>query len=206
MLTDKAIKAFLSPSYGFGYGNGDGFGDGYGDGYGFGYGDGYGDGDGNGNGYGAFVKITEHRIYWIDGTPTVIYTIHGSYARGGVPQADMTLKPCYIARVGDSFAHGDTLREAQADAQAKEMRNLPVGERVTQFLATYPDSDKPIPAKELFSWHNILTGSCLFGRKRFCAERGIDVERDSYTVRDFVELTKDSYGGEVIKMIAQRIN
>lgn len=186
MLTDKAIKAFLSPSYG----NGNGFG--------------YCFGNGDGNGYGAFVKITEHRIYWIDSTPTVIYSIHGNHARGGVLQADLTLKPCYIARVGDSFAHGDTLREAQADAQAKEMRNLPVGERVAQFLATYPDSDKPIPAKELFSWHNILTGSCLFGRKRFCAERGIDVERDNFTIKDFIELTINSYGGDVIAKLKRK--
>ena len=93
-----------------------------------------------------------------------------------------------------------------ADARAKELRDKPAEERVGQFLSTYPDPDTPIPAKELFDWHNILTGSCLFGRNQFCAERGIDVEHDSYTLRDFVKLTKDSYGGEVIRMIEQRLD
>ena len=202
MLTDKAIRNFLSfgSGSGYGYGSGDGYGSGYGDGYGSGYGYGYGYGSDN------IVKVGAHRIYNVDSVPTAIYSIHGNYARGGVLQQDFTFKPCYIARVGDSFAHGDTLRQAMADARAKELRNKPAEERVGQFLSTYPDPDTPIPAKELFDWHNILTGSCLFGRKQFCAERGIDVEHDSYTLRDFVNLTKGSYGGEVIRMIEDRLD
>ena len=210
--------------YGDGYGNGDGYGDGngYGNGYGYGYGDGdgygygngngdgngngNGDGDGYGNGYGNIVKVGAHHICNVDGLPTAIYSIHGNYAQGGVLQLDFTFKPCYIARVGDSFAHGYTLRHAMADARAKELRNKPVEKRVGQLLSTYPDPEALIPAKELFNWHNILTGSCLMGRKQFCAERGIDVEHDSYTLRDFVKLTKDSYGGEVIRMIEERID
>ena len=168
--------------------------------------DGNGYGDGNGSGYGNIVKVGAHRIYNVDGMPTAIYSIHGSYARGGVLQQDFTFKPCYIARVGDSFAHGDTLRQAMADARTKELRNKPAEERVGQLLSTYPDPEALIPAKELFDWHNILTGSCLFGRRQFCAERGIDVEHDSYTLRDFVKLTKDSYGGEVIRMIEERLD
>ena len=188
MLTDEVIRNFLS--LGNGYGDGNGYGNGYGDGY----------GDGN------IVKVGAHRIYNVDNVPTAIYSIHGNYARGGVLQQDFTFKHCYIARVGDSFAHGGTLRQAMADARAKELRSQPVEERVGQFLSAYPDPEALIPAKELFDWHNILTGSCLFGREQFCEERGIDVEHDSYTLRDFVKLTKDSYGGEVIRMIEERIN
>ena len=234
MLTDEVIRNFLSPGYGYGdgAGYGSGAGSGYGDGYGAGYGDGYGDddgdgygagygagyGDGYGDGYGAgygsgygdgagnIVKVDAHYIYNVDSVPTAIYSIHGNFAQGGVLQQDFSFRPCYIARVGDSFAHGDTLRQAMADARAKELRNKPAEERVGQFLSTYPNPDTPIPAKELFDWHNILTGSCLFGRKQFCAERGIDVEHDSYTLRDFVNMTKDSYGSEVIRMIEERLH
>ena len=236
MLTDEAIRNFLSLGYGdgygdgYGYGYGDGYGDGDGYGNGYGYGDGDGDGDGNGdgdgygnsygygdgdsNGYGDgygdgdgnIVKVGMHHIYDVDSMATAIYSIHGNYARGGVLQQDFTLKPCYIARVGDSFAHGETLRQAMADARAKELRDKPVEELVGLFLSTYLDPDTPIPAKELFDWHNILTGSCLFGRRQFCAERGIDIEHDSYTLRDFVKLTKGSYGGKVIRMIEKRLD
>ena len=208
MLTDTATRNFLSLGYGSGDGSGSGYGYGYGSGYG--YGDGYGDGDGDGDGYGDgdgnIVKVGAQRIYNVDSVPTAIYSIHGNYARGGVLQQDFTFKPCYIARVGDSFAHGDTLRQAMADARAKELRNKPAEERVEQFLSTYPDPEALIPAKELFDWHNLLTGSCLFGRKQFCEERGIDVEHDSYTLRDFVNLTKHSYGGNVIRMIEERLD
>ena len=216
MLTDDAILNFLS--LGSGYGYGDGYGSGYGSGYGYGdgsgSGSGYGDGDGSGYGYGDgsgsgsgdIVKVGAHHIYNVDGVPTAFYSIHGICAQGGVLQQDFTFKPCYIARVGDSFAHGDTLRQAMADARTKELRNKPVEERVGQFLFTYPDPEALIPAKELFDWHNILTGSCLFGRKQFCAERGIDVEHDNFSVKDFIKLTINSYGGDVIAELKKRLD
>lgn len=41
------------------------------------------------------------------------------------------------------------------------------------------------------------------GRENFCKERGIDIEEDSFTIEEFVELTKDSYGGDIIKQILE---
>ena len=38
------------------------------------------------------------------------------------------------------------------------------------------------------------------GRRNWCEEHGIDME-GTYTVRQFVELTKDSYGGDVISKL-----
>ena len=190
MLTDEAIMAFLSPC--LGSGRGDGRGDGSG------RGDGWGDGD--------IVKVGAHHIYNVDGTLTAFYSIHGIYAQGGVLQQDFIFKPCYIARVGDSFAHGDTLRQAMADARAKAMRNMPIEERIEQFLTAYPNPEALIPAKELFDWHNILTGSCLFGRQQFCAERGVDVEHDNFSVKDFIQLTINSYGGDVIAKLKKRLD
>ena len=186
MLTDEAIMAFLSPCYGSG--------------------DGSGDGDGYGSGYGNICKVGAVNIYLIDNEPTAIYSIHGNYARCGVLQQDFTFADCYVARCGNSFAHGITLQQAMEDARAKAMRTMSVDERIGQFLTAYPDQNKPIPAKELFSWHNILTGSCLFGRKQFCAERGIDVEHDNFSVKDFIQLTINSYGGDVIAELQKRLD
>lgn len=121
----ETIEEFVRVEYGSGsgsgsgdgrgYGDGDGYGRGYGRGYGDGYGDGYGHvyGDGSGSGYGDGIKsISGNNVYKIDGVNTVIYSVHGNMARGAILNTDMTLTPCYVAKEGRNFAHGDTARDA----------------------------------------------------------------------------------------------
>ena len=48
---------------------------------------------------------------------------------------------------------------------------------------------------------HVLTGSCKAGREAFCRDNGIDIENDTFTIHEFVSLTKDSYGGETIKKL-----
>ena len=182
--------------YGFGNGNGDGSGDG--DGYGYGNGSGHGDGDGNDIEY-----LNNQKIYTIDNIPTLIDSVHTNYAKGRILNSDLTTKPCFIAKCGNFFAHGETLRQAVSDAKSKYNQSLPVEDRVKAFNTQYPDRDKKIPAQELFQWHNTLTGSCLLGRKQFCEEHNLDYESGFYTVNEFISLTRDAYGGEVIRMLEQ---
>lgn len=54
------------------------------------------------------------------------------------------------------------------------------------------------PAREFYDWHHKLTGSCEFGRKSFAQDHGIDLDAGMYTAREFVEITKDAYGGEIV--------
>ena len=174
-INDK-IKRFLTVSYG------------YGDGCGSGYGDG-------------IKKFNGHDVYIIDSVQTIIYSIHGNVARGAILRQDLTLKPCYIAREENYFAHGDTARKAMQDAHAKHMQDMPEKERIEEFVKAHPEYLELYPATDLFEWHNILTGSCRMGREQFCRENSIDVEKDSFTVEEFIKLTADSYGGEIIKKL-----
>lgn len=183
---------------GSGYGSGDGYGSGSGDGSGSGYGDGSGYGSGSG-----IECINGQRVYKIDIVPTLIDSVHGNYAKGKVLGIDLTTKECYIAKMGNYFAHGETLREALADVTEKYEQNLPIEERLAKFMATYPDYDKKVPANELFSWHHVLTGSCLMGRKGFCEQHRLDYVNGSYSVNEFIELTKNAYGGEIIRRLVR---
>ena len=36
------------------------------------------------------------------------------------------------------------------------------------------------------------------GRRNFAAEHGIDLDKDEFTVDEFIKLCCDSYGGEII--------
>ena len=111
----------------------------------------------------------------------------------------MALRPCFIARRGNSFAHGDTLREAVADAEAKYMESRPLGERISAFVEAHPDPDTPYG--DLFEWHHTLTGSCRAGRKEWCRAHGYQ-PTDSITVRAFIEQTWNDYGRDAIRQLA----
>ena len=39
------------------------------------------------------------------------------------------------------------------------------------------------------------------GRNAFVRNGGYDLENDTFTVKEFIDITKDSYGGEVIRQL-----
>ena len=178
--------------YGYGYGSGDGSGSGDGYGYGYGYGSCYGSCYGNGT-----KKYDGLDVHFVDGVPTIITSVHGNIAKGFILQGDQTLTPCFIAKVDDRFAHGETVRQAVAAARDKAFEDMPQEERIAAFL----DEIKPhtaYPVMTLYDWHHRLTGSCEVGRKAFAKDHSIDLNGEM-TREAFFELTKDAYGGNVIR-------
>ena len=216
--------------YGSGYGGGDGCGDGKGCGSGdshyyvlgyvcgngpdsgSGYGEGIGIGSGNcdESGEGSGISVIDIKTFkgyivdYIDGVPTIITNIHNNVASGFIIGFDMTLIPCYVAKAGNSFAHAKTLKDAVKDAEAKEVREMPIEERIDMYIEVFGSLDSEHMGEEFYDWHHILTGSCRMGRDKFCKENGIDLEK-KYSVRYFLNITKNSYGGEVIKEIIKEL-
>ena len=195
-------------SYGDGSGDGSGSGSGdsyaYGDCYGSGYGSGYGDYDGSGFGdcYGSGLKsINGKKIYMIDGIATTIRHIHGSTAKGTIINRDLTETPCYIVKEGKYFAHGKTLAEANAALQDKLFDKMPAEKRIAAFWDCHKKGVK-YPTKDFFEWHHKLTGSCLMGRRQFAKDHGVDLDGEM-TVEEFIALTKNAFGGDIIKRLEE---
>ena len=163
---------------------------------------GYGSGSGDGDGYGDIKALNGNIVDYIDDVPTIITQVRDDIAYGLIVKDDLTFEPCFIAKVGNSFAHGKTLKEAVADAKAKEMKKTPIKERIKKFVALFGLLDSEHAGKEYYNWHNILTGSCRMGRDEFCKAHGIDLEK-KYTVRYFLDITKDSYGSNIIKLVRE---
>ena len=195
--------------YGYGDGSGSGYGDGDGSGSGYGDGDGYGSGSGSGSGYGdgsgygygdGIAAFNSEVVYMIDNMPTIIRQIHGNIARGELLRDDLTLEPCYVVRQGNSLAHGKTLREAQGALMEKLFDDMPTDERIEMFMCEFK-AGKVYPARIFFDWHNRLTGSCEMGRREFARRHDIDIEHDEMTVDEFIALTENDYGGNVIKAL-----
>ena len=190
--------------YGFGFGSGYGSGFGSGSGSGFGSGSGSGDGSGSGSGDGSGDGINTFcgkKVYIIDDMQTIIESVRGNIAKGYILQSDLTLTPCHVVKENSKFAHGNTLREAFEALQEKLYDDSTEEQRLQKFREHFPDFSKEYPAKELFVWHHVLTGSCKAGREAFCRDNGIDIKNDTFTIYEFVALTRNSYGGETIKKL-----
>lgn len=195
------------------YGSGNGYGDGPSEGSGFDGGTGSGDGNGIGSGYddGAgsgysfagtdFKSINGSKIYYIDDTPTVITHVKANIAKGYIVHADLTFTPCFIVKENNCFAHGYTLHDAFQSLQEKLYDDSTEEERIALFKSKFTDYSAKYPAKELFYWHHILTGSCRAGREAFCRDHGINLDKDTFTIYEFVSLTQDSYNGDIIKKL-----
>ena len=208
-MFDDKVKAFLSVNsgsgsgYGYGFGSGDGSGDGSGSGYGYGLGDGSGDGSGSGSGYGI-KSFNRETVYQIDGVNTLICSVRGNTAHGAIVNKDLTLTPCYIVKQGNLFAHGKTLREAMEALRDKLFEDMPEDERIDTFLRE-TDREKAYPTQYFYDWHHRLTGSCDMGRKQFARDHGVDLEHGMMTLAEFLKLTKDAYGGDVIRKVISKI-
>lgn len=164
---------------------------------------GYGDGSGYGYGYGDGVKsINGNSIYVVDNIPTIITNVKGNIAKGFILQSYLSLTPCFIVKENNQFSHGNTLHEAFESLQEKLYDDSTEEERILKFKEHFSDFSKKYSAKDLFIWHHVLTGSCKAGREAFCMDKGIDVDNDRFTVYEFIELTKNSYGGDIIRRLS----
>jgi hypothetical protein len=204
---------------GFGYGDGDGYGDGSGSGSGYGSGDGDGSGSGSGDssgsgsgfgsgygtcsgsGYGSGLKSLDNiNIYNIDGLSTGITTAKNNIAKGFIVNKDLSTQKCYVVKQNNIFAHGETLKQAYEYLFEKLFKELTEEERIEEFTKVFTQDIK-YPAKMFFDWHNKLTGSCLMGREQFVKDNNIDLDKDMFTVEEFVKLTQNSYGGGIVKRL-----
>ena len=195
------VKEFLSIDSSSAYASGSA--SGYGSSSASGYGSGCAPASGYGGSYSGVFRIKSYvrnPVHYIDDIPTIIQSIRGNAAKCLVLKSDLTTTPCFVVKVGNSFAHGKTIKEAFLDAQAKHFNELPEDERLQAFVYAHKWGVE-YPDKDFYEWHSNLTGSCKMGRDMFAKEHGLEKLDGKHTVEWFVELTKDAYGGEIIKRI-----
>ena len=192
--------------YGFGSGSGKGSGSGSGDGDGSGFGSGSGDGsgcgDGSGSGFGygfGIEMFNNQQVRSIDDIPTIISNLKGNIAKGFILNSDFTLSPCFVVKHNSIFAHGETLHEAQQALESKLFDEMEVEEKIEMFLKEF-EPNKKYKGSVFFDWHNKLTGSCDMGRTIFIRDNNLSLD-DEYTVDEFIAITENSYGSEIIRQL-----
>ena len=162
---------------------------------------GYGYGYGSGSGSLRYIKsFRGELVYMIDDVPTLIDRVSRDVAKGRILRNDMTTTPCFVVKGGGYFAHGVTLRDAMEALREKQFDGMPEDERIAAFIAVH-EHGKQYPCSDFYDWHHRLTGSCEMGRKEFAKAHSIDIEHDSMTVDEFIDLTRNAYCGTVIKSL-----
>lgn len=195
---------------GFCFGYGSGSGDGCGFGGGSGFGDGFGDCSGRGSadgfcdgfGYNCRWKISQINnvpTKNIDYVLTAITAVRGNVAKGFIVHKDLSLEPCFIVKQDGYFAHGKTLRKALDALRNKIFESMPEEDRIRSFVESH-ELDQEYANRDFFEWHKKLTGSCEAGRMAFVRDHQIDLD-GKMTTREFLELTKDSFGSNIIKKV-----
>jgi hypothetical protein len=142
-------------------------------------------------------------VYYIDGMPTVLKSVHGDLAHGYTIGNDLTTTECYVARGHGYFAHGKTAREATSGLECKILSGMDTDTKVEEFVKRF-DKDGKYPVRDFYEWHGLLTGSCKFGRDSFAKEHDISMDGEMGT-REFLALTKDAFGSEVIRAVIERM-
>ena len=198
-MDDLTIKRWLTMPMSNDSGTGDGYGDG--DGSGDGYGFGSGDDSDSGNSY----KINNKMIYYIDGIRTIITAIKGLVAKGFIVNDDLTLTKTYVVKDVENiyFAHGKSIKEAMKDLENKIFTDINVSEKIKIFLQKFKQ-DRKYKVSNFNEWHGKLTGSCKQGRDTFLRNNNLCLD-DEITVKQFIELSENEYGKEVIKKIKEKI-
>ena len=205
-------------------GKGDAIGRGFGGGYGIcnndhngtdgvcagvdvGRGYGCGDGSPDGKGYDYFdnlglKEINGNIVYIIDDIPTIITSVRNNIAKGFIVKNDLQFEPCYVVKENNEFAHGDTLKDAFMSLQEKLYDDSTEEERIEAFKKQFPEYDIKYNNIDLFVYHHVLTGSCRMGRESFVSNKGLSLDGKT-SVREFVKLTQDAYGGDIIKKLPE---
>lgn len=196
--------------YGNGFGKGYGSGSGYNDGDGFGFVAGYGKNysDGSGDSYcsGDGIKTFNNQsVDMVDGVPTILTSIIGNVAKGFIVGPDFSLASTFVCKQGNTFAHGETLHKAREALLEKLFDDMPTEERIEAFCKEFEPGIKR-SVSDFFYWHHRLTGSCEQGRREFVFQHHIDIDHDKMTPEEFFELTRDSYGSDIIRQTEKQFS
>lgn len=88
-----------------------------------------------------------------------------------------------------------------SDLQEKIFDNMDIKTKIAEFRNKFNNTDK-YSGQEFFSWHHILTGSCLAGRTSFIEGGGYSLDKN-YSVKEFIQICENAYGGNIIKQLKE---
>jgi len=138
----------------------------------------------------------------VDDIPCIFHSIKGNIAKVTIINQHNYQDEgiAYIAKNDYFFAHGDTIREAVEALNAKYYATLDIETKIAELKKLFQKG--AVDVKTLHTWHGILTGSCKLGRSQFQQEHGLK-NANKLTLNEFITLTENAYGREIIKKLKE---
>jgi hypothetical protein len=95
----------------------------------------------------------------------------------------------YVVKRGDSFSHGETLKQAIEDLRYK------LSDRDTSKYESWSVDDVKT-TDEIIQAYRAITGACEQGTKDFC--KGLNL-KDEYKISEIIEITENAYRGDTFR-------
>jgi hypothetical protein len=100
-------------------------------------------------------------------------------------------KESFLITDGKNFSHGETLKEAKEDLIYKI-----TDRKISDY--NYLKLDTILTFEEAVKCYRTITGACSQGTKNFVTTI-LSNRKDSYSVKEMIELTKGQYGSDKFK-------
>lgn len=97
----------------------------------------------------------------------------------------------YIIKDGDIYSHGKTIKEARESLLYK------ISDRDKSKYKNFTFNTK-MSMREAIGMYRIITGACEAGTRHF-VENVLTDKKESYTVKEVLDLTKGQYGNKVLR-------
>ena len=106
-------------------------------------------------------------------------------------------KESYIIRDGDLYSHGETIKEARDSLVYK------ISSRDTSM---YKDLtlDSFLSKDECIRMYRVITGACESGTKYFVSKQEPSKIKNSYSIKELIELTEGQYGNDKLVQFLKR--
>ena len=124
-----------------------------------------------------------------DGVFNVVVSHHGNVYK--VKDIGKTKEYYLVGDGNGKWAHGDTIEEARKDLLYK-ISNRDKSKYKGLTL------DSVLSYEEAIECYRVITGACSAGTKGFC-ENKLSETKESYTIREIIELTDGEYGNNEFK-------
>ena len=99
------------------------------------------------------------------------------------------------------FAHGETAKEAVTSLEEKLLERMDTEEAIEKFKDNFNNKSK-YKGEKFYLWHHLLTGSCKMGRDDFVEKHNLDLNK-KYSVKEFIRITENAFGGEIIRRLKE---
>lgn len=121
-----------------------------------------------------------------------------------IDNLSLVAEDSWIYRYGNYYYIHKDLKIAKREAIKAYYHANGIEHAVSDFRKKFNMKDK-YKAEDFYEWHAYITQSCEEGREKFTKDNNISFD-DYMTVNEFLDLTRNTIGGDIIKLVEKLLH